>query len=162
MAQFQDFRRSDFSAKVPDVSLLGPTWLDLCHKLTTAIPWPIGHGRQQYDKPGLETREMSTVLWRQVCDMTTSNYCKALFFGGLIFGYFAENENSAKIKPAKIKIDKSRFRSRTNKLQNILAKKRKRNKSTSVWKRENYSRANTNFSKSAKKVSKRSKWPIQK
>ena len=30
-------------------------------------------------------------------------YCKALYFrGGLIFAYFAENENSAKIKHAKI------------------------------------------------------------
>ena len=39
-------------------------------------------------------------------------YCKALFFrGGLIFAYFAENENSAKIKPAKIKIGKSHCRS---------------------------------------------------
>jgi len=39
-------------------------------------------------------------------------YCKALFFrGGLIFAYFAENENSAKIKPAEIKISKSHSRS---------------------------------------------------
>ena len=39
-------------------------------------------------------------------------YCKALFFrGGLIFAYFAENENSAKIKPAKIKIGKSHCKS---------------------------------------------------
>ena len=35
-------------------------------------------------------------------------YCKALFFRvGLIFAYFAENENSAKIKPAKIKLAKA-------------------------------------------------------
>ena len=32
---------------------------------------------------------------------------KPFFRGGLIFAYFAENENSAKIKPAKIKIGKS-------------------------------------------------------
>ena len=35
---------------------------------------------------------------------------EALFFRwGLIFAYFAENENSAKIKPAKIKIGKSQI-----------------------------------------------------
>ena len=48
--------------------------------------------------------EWGTVLWNM--------YCKALFFrGGLIFAYFAENENSAKIKPAKIKIGKSHCKS---------------------------------------------------
>ena len=35
-------------------------------------------------------------------------YCKALFIHGvLIFAYFAENENNAKIKHEKIKIGKS-------------------------------------------------------
>ena len=39
-------------------------------------------------------------------------YCNALFFHrGLIFAYFAENENSAKIKPAEIQIRKSHCRS---------------------------------------------------
>ena len=36
---------------------------------------------------------------------------KPFFRGGQIFVYFAENENSAKIKSAKIKIDKSHCRS---------------------------------------------------
>ena len=40
-----------------------------------------------------------------------SNTVKPFFRGGLIFVYFVENENSAKIKPAKIKIGKSHCRS---------------------------------------------------
>ena len=48
------------------------------------------------------------------CVKSTKNneYCKALFIrGGLIFVYFAENENSAKIKPAKILLGKSHCKS---------------------------------------------------
>ena len=45
-------------------------------------------------------------LYKNLRKVNDNTYCKALFIrGGLIFAYFAENENSAKIKHAKIKID---------------------------------------------------------
>ena len=57
---------------------------------------------------------MRNILLKEISFINKNkvNYCKALFFrGGLIFVYFAENENSAKIKPAKFKIGKSHCRS---------------------------------------------------
>ena len=64
----------------------------------------------KYNCPSVSNNNLDT--FSLSCPSLIQVYCKSLFFrGGLIFAYFAENKNSAKIKHAKIKIGKSHCRS---------------------------------------------------